>query len=69
VWQLTNILEHPEEFRKVLTRAVLGGKNLEMSAVVLLDAPRDAQHLQVSQWLDKRLIVVTGRGNLGAAGR
>eukprot|EP00775_Hariotina_reticulata_P008243 gene8243-8433_t len=45
-WQLTNILEHPEEFKKVVSRAVLGGKNLEVSAVVLLDAPRDTQHLQ-----------------------
>lgn len=41
------MLARPDEFRKVLTREVLSGKQAVMAGVVMLEAPVDAANLQV----------------------
>lgn len=47
LWRLADILARPDEFCRVLRREVLSGKVVVMSAVVMLEAPVDAAHLQV----------------------
>jgi hypothetical protein len=49
LWRLSDIQARPDEFRRVLSREVLSGKQLVMAGVVMLEAPVDALHLQVSQ--------------------
>lgn len=49
LWRLSDILARPDEFRRVLSREVLSGKQLVMAGVVMLEAPVDALHLQVSR--------------------
>lgn len=47
LWRLPDILARPDEFRRVLSREVLSGKQVVMAGVVMLEAPVDAVHLQV----------------------
>lgn len=47
LWRLSDMLARPEEFRRVLSREVLSGKQVAMGGVVMLEAPVDATHLQV----------------------
>lgn len=47
LWRLSDILARPDEFRRVLSREVLSGKQVVMAGVVMLEAPVDAAHLQV----------------------
>lgn len=47
-WRLPDILARPDEFRRVLGREVLSGKQVVMAGVVMLEAPVDAVRLQVS---------------------
>jgi hypothetical protein len=46
-WRLSDILARPDEFRRVLSREVLSGKQVVMAGVVMLEAPVDAVRLQV----------------------
>lgn len=47
LWRLSDMLARPDEFRRVLSREVLSGKQVLMAGVVMLEAPVDATHLQV----------------------
>jgi hypothetical protein len=47
LWTLADVTARPEEFRKVLSRAVLAGKCVELRAVLMLEAPADAAHMTV----------------------
>jgi hypothetical protein len=48
LWRLPDILARPDEFRRVLSREVMSGKQVVMAGVVMLEAPVDAVRLQVS---------------------
>lgn len=41
------MLRRPDEFRRVLSREVMSGKQVVMFGVVMLEAPVDTGHLQV----------------------
>jgi len=56
LWRLRDILARPDEFRRVLSREVLSGKQVVMAGVVMLEAPADAVHLQVSDSWRQRLL-------------
>jgi hypothetical protein len=46
LWTLAAMQAHPDEFKRVLAREVLSGKQVVLAGVVMLEAPVDAAHLQ-----------------------
>ena len=46
-FSLEDMQSRPEEWRKALQRGVLANKVVEMQAVVMVEMPLDAKHLEV----------------------
>lgn len=62
LWRLSDILGRPDEFRRVLSREIMSGKQVVKFGVVMLEAPVDAGHLQVriagTGWVPALLVVM-----------
>jgi hypothetical protein len=47
LWTPSDIVARPEEWRRTLASGMLSGRGVELRAVLMLDAPPDAQHIEV----------------------